>query len=107
MVEDFTPFLKLGVPVELNVVQGEMPAIPENVSELQPMFDLNSMKPDPAKETVSETGNPTNDKPESCDLCKGSGVVAFFPDGATEGVPTRCDQCRGTGMKNPPSPTPA
>ena len=104
MVEDFTPFLKLGVPVELTVVQGEMPTMPENVTSVVP-DNVTTLPPITAEGSKEETVTNVPGTPppvEACELCKGTGQVALFPDGATEGVPTRCDPCRGTGMKYPP-----
>jgi len=94
MVEDFTPFLNLGVPVELTVVQGSMPELPPDLKVLPKEETAATLPPE-------TTGNPTTTAPNACDICKGSGAVALFPDGSTpaQGTPVTCEACKGTGLK--------
>lgn len=106
LVEDFAPF-PLGVQVELTVTQIEQPKPPAEMTEATPppenVVTLPPVTAEGSKEETVTNVPGTTPPVEACDLCKGSGVVAVFPDGATEGIPTRCDPCRGTGMKYPPT----
>jgi len=118
MVEDFTPFLALGKPVELSVsaplevlppaANTPAPTVPaagsSDASKIVP-FESQTVSRVEAYDKRPESssgamGAANADNPNTCPLCYGHGLVKEFRgENDITGTPATCKTCGGTGIK--------
>lgn len=99
LVADLTPFLALGLPVEITVGAPEIVTPP-------PALDTGNMPPPIRTEGITNAadkgiaeGAANAGNPNACTLCFGHGLVKEFAEGDTVGVVATCKTCGGTGIK--------